>query len=198
MGPKKKSASALKPQLRRQPRRPSVRRMCLAPRAGNPQPLPRPYLECLENGTPYGACVASGRLVEDGGRGSSVAASRALTCRTCRYPCLERAATELAHCPLCLEDGGVLIARTDHLRIIALVEAALAFAIDVLEEDGTCVGKVLAGGAELTMQNQLKKAFRKVANVKPPASRADSSEKFVVAQGFRGLKMTQDDDPRDY
>ena len=87
---------------------------------------------------------------------------------------------------------------TDHLRIIALVEAALAFAFDVLEEDGTFVAKVLAGGAELTMQNQLKKAFRKVANVKPPASRADSSEKFVVAQGFRGLKMTQDDDPRDY
>ena len=87
---------------------------------------------------------------------------------------------------------------TDHLRIIALVEAALAFAFDVLEEDGTFVARVLAGGAELTMQNQLKKAFRKVANVKPPASRADSSEKFVVAQGFRGLKMTQDDDPRDY
>lgn len=87
---------------------------------------------------------------------------------------------------------------TDHLRIIALVEAALAFAFDVLEEDGTFVAKVLAGGAELTMQNQLKKAFRKVANVKPPASRADSSEKFVVAQGFRGLKMTHDDDPRDY
>ncbi|MEY4778836.1 MAG: hypothetical protein RLZZ607_149 [Pseudomonadota bacterium] len=87
---------------------------------------------------------------------------------------------------------------TDHLRIIALVEAALAFAFDVLEEDGTFVAKVLAGGAELTMQNQLKKAFRKVANVKPPASRADSSEKFVVAQGFRGLKMTQDDDLRDY
>ena len=87
---------------------------------------------------------------------------------------------------------------TDHLRIIALVEAALAFAFDVLEEDGTFVAKVLAGGAELTMQNQLKKAFRKVANVKPPASRADSSEKFVVAQGFRGLKMTHDDDPREY
>ena len=87
---------------------------------------------------------------------------------------------------------------TDHLRIIALVEAALAFAFDVLEEDGTFVAKVLAGGAELQMQNQLKKAFRKVANVKPPASRADSSEKFVVAQGFRGLKMNQDGDPRDY
>lgn len=75
---------------------------------------------------------------------------------------------------------------TDHLRIIALVEAALEFAFDVLDEDGTFVAKVLAGGAELQMQTLLKKAFRKVANVKPPASRADSSEKFVVAQGFRG------------
>jgi len=74
---------------------------------------------------------------------------------------------------------------TDHLRIIALVEAALAFAFDVLEEDGTFVAKVLAGGAEIEMQTLLKKSFRKVANVKPPASRADSSEKFVVAQGFR-------------
>jgi len=85
---------------------------------------------------------------------------------------------------------------TDHLRIIALVEAALAFAFDVLEEDGTFVAKVLAGGAELQMQNQLKKAFRKVANVKPPASRADSSEKFVVAQGFRGARAAEDGDPR--
>ena len=75
---------------------------------------------------------------------------------------------------------------TDHLRIVALVEAALAFAFDVLEEGGTFVAKVLAGGAEIEMQTQLKKAFAKVVNVKPPASRADSSEKFVVAQGFRG------------
>jgi 23S rRNA (uridine2552-2'-O)-methyltransferase len=75
---------------------------------------------------------------------------------------------------------------TDHLRIVALVEAALAFAFDVLEEDGTFVAKVLAGGAEIGMQNLLKKHFRKVANVKPPASRSDSSEKFVVAMGYRG------------
>jgi 23S rRNA (uridine2552-2'-O)-methyltransferase len=75
---------------------------------------------------------------------------------------------------------------TDHLRIVALVEAALAFAFDVLEEGGTFVAKVLAGGAEVEMQTLLKKRFRKVANVKPPASRADSSEKFVVAQGFKG------------
>ena len=74
---------------------------------------------------------------------------------------------------------------TDHLRIIALVEAALAFAFDVLDEGGTFVAKVLAGGAEAGMQTTLKRHFRKVANVKPSASRADSSEKFVVAQGFR-------------
>jgi len=76
---------------------------------------------------------------------------------------------------------------TDHLRIVALVEAALAFAFDVLEEGGTFVAKVLAGGAEIEMQTLLKKSFSKVANVKPPASRADSSEKFVVAQGFRAI-----------
>lgn len=81
---------------------------------------------------------------------------------------------------------------TDHLRIVALVEAALAFAFDVLEDDGTFVAKVLAGGAENEMQTLLKRNFRKVANVKPPASRSDSSEKFVVAQGFRGRQVAAD------
>ncbi|WP_435171465.1 RlmE family RNA methyltransferase [Falsirhodobacter sp. 1013] len=75
---------------------------------------------------------------------------------------------------------------TDHLRIIALCEAAAFFAFDVLEEGGTFVAKVLAGGAENELQTLLKRNFNKVANVKPPASRADSSEKFVVAMGFRG------------
>jgi 23S rRNA (uridine2552-2'-O)-methyltransferase len=75
---------------------------------------------------------------------------------------------------------------TDHLRIIALCEAAAYFAFDVLEVGGTFVAKVLAGGAENQLQALLKKNFRKVANVKPPASRADSSEKFVVAMGYRG------------
>ena len=78
---------------------------------------------------------------------------------------------------------------TDHLRIVALVEAALAFAFDVLEDGGSFVAKVLAGGAEHEMQTMLKKNFRKVANVKPPASRADSSEKFVVAMGYRGREV---------
>ncbi len=82
---------------------------------------------------------------------------------------------------------------TDHLRIIALVEAALDFAFDVLDEGGTFVAKVLAGGAEIGMQNTLKRNFKKVANVKPPASRADSSEKFVVATGFRGRAAREAD-----
>ncbi|SDH94071.1 RlmE family RNA methyltransferase [Lutimaribacter saemankumensis] len=76
--------------------------------------------------------------------------------------------------------------QTDHLRIMALCEAAAYFAFDVLEEGGTFVAKVLAGGAEGDLQKLLKQKFAKVANVKPPASRADSSEKFVVATGFRG------------
>lgn len=76
--------------------------------------------------------------------------------------------------------------QTDHLRIIALCEAAAEFAFDVLEEGGTFVAKVLAGGAEGELQQTLKRRFAKVANVKPGASRSDSSEKFVVATGFRG------------
>jgi len=76
--------------------------------------------------------------------------------------------------------------QTDHIRIIALCEAAAYFAFDVLEEGGTFVAKVLAGGAEGDLQKLLKARFTKVANVKPPASRSDSSEKFVVATGFKG------------
>ena len=76
--------------------------------------------------------------------------------------------------------------KTDHLRIMALCETAAYFAFDVLEEGGTFVAKVLAGGAESDLQTLLKKKFTKVYNVKPPSSRSDSSEKFVVALGFRG------------
>ena len=76
--------------------------------------------------------------------------------------------------------------QTDHLRIIALCEAAAYFAFDVLAEGGTFVAKVLAGGAEGELQKTLKLRFNKVVNMKPPASRSDSSEKFVVATGFRG------------
>ena len=75
--------------------------------------------------------------------------------------------------------------QTDHIRIIALCEAAAELAFDVLEDGGTFVAKVLAGGAEGTLQATLKQRFDKVANVKPPASRSDSAEKYVVATGFR-------------
>ena len=76
--------------------------------------------------------------------------------------------------------------KTDHLRIMALCETAAYFAFDVLEQGGTFVAKVLAGGAESDLQTLLKQKFTKVYNVKPPSSRSDSSEKFVVALGFRG------------
>lgn len=75
--------------------------------------------------------------------------------------------------------------KTDHLRIMALCETAAYFAFDVLEKGGTFVAKVLAGGAESDLQILLKQKFTKVHNVKPPSSRSDSSEKFVVAIGFR-------------
>ena len=84
--------------------------------------------------------------------------------------------------------------QTDHLRIITLCEAAAYFAFDVLEEGGTFVAKVLAGGAEGELQKLLKLNFDKVANVKPPASRSDSSEKFVVATGFRGRNLPSQSD----
>ena len=76
--------------------------------------------------------------------------------------------------------------KTDHLRIMTLCETAAYFAFDVLETGGTFVAKVLAGGAESDLQILLKQKFTKVHNVKPPSSRSDSSEKFVVAIGFRG------------
>ncbi|WP_136635674.1 RlmE family RNA methyltransferase [Pseudooceanicola onchidii] len=76
--------------------------------------------------------------------------------------------------------------QTDHLRIISLCERAAYFAFDVLAPGGTFVAKVLAGGAEGELQKLLKQKFDKVANFKPPSSRKDSSEKFVVATGYRG------------
>ena len=75
--------------------------------------------------------------------------------------------------------------QTDHLRIIALCEAAACFAFEVLDSGGTFVAKVLAGGAESDLQKILKQRFTKVVNVKPPASRSDSSEKYVIAIGYR-------------
>ena len=77
-------------------------------------------------------------------------------------------------------------ARTDHLRTMALVEAAAAFAGEVLRPGGAFVAKVLAGGADATMVAELKRAFATVKHAKPPASRKESSEWYVIAQGFKG------------
>ena len=75
---------------------------------------------------------------------------------------------------------------TDHLRIMALAEAALAFAQEVLAPGGGFVAKVLQGGTERDLLEQLKRGFAKVRHIKPPASRKDSAELYVVATGFRG------------
>jgi 23S rRNA (uridine2552-2'-O)-methyltransferase len=77
-------------------------------------------------------------------------------------------------------------APTDHIRIIALAEAALAFARDVLAPGGTFVAKVYQGGATGTLLQELKRDFAAVRHAKPPASRSESAEMYVVAQGFRG------------
>jgi 23S rRNA (uridine2552-2'-O)-methyltransferase len=76
--------------------------------------------------------------------------------------------------------------QTDHLRTMALVEAGLAFAREVLRPGGAFVAKVLAGGADHGLVAELKRSFATVKHAKPPASRKDSSEWYVVAQGFKG------------
>jgi 23S rRNA (uridine2552-2'-O)-methyltransferase len=75
---------------------------------------------------------------------------------------------------------------TDHLRIVALAEEALAFAVEVLAEGGGFVAKVFQGGSERAMLEGLKRHFASVRHAKPPASRKESSELYVVAMGFRG------------
>jgi 23S rRNA (uridine2552-2'-O)-methyltransferase len=75
---------------------------------------------------------------------------------------------------------------TDHLRTVALFEAALDVASDVLKPGGVFVGKVFQGGASGALLARVKKMFREVKHVKPPASRAESVELYLVAAGFRG------------
>jgi 23S rRNA (uridine2552-2'-O)-methyltransferase len=76
--------------------------------------------------------------------------------------------------------------QTDHLRTMGLIEAAAEFAHDVLAPGGAFVSKVLAGGADSTLVAALKRDFTTVKHAKPAASRKDSSEWYVVAQGFKG------------
>ena len=76
--------------------------------------------------------------------------------------------------------------QTDHIRTMALVEAAVLFASEILRPGGCFVAKVFAGGADSAMVAEMKRLFTTVKHAKPPASRKDSSEWYVVAQGFKG------------
>ena len=78
--------------------------------------------------------------------------------------------------------------QTDHLRTMGLVETAVDFAIQTLAPGGAFVAKVFAGGTDTELLNLLKKNFTTVKHAKPPASRKDSSEWYVIAQGFKGQR----------
>jgi 23S rRNA (uridine2552-2'-O)-methyltransferase len=75
---------------------------------------------------------------------------------------------------------------TDHLKTMALVEAAAEFAGEVLNDGGAFLAKVIQGGTEAALLAKLKRDFTAVKHVKPAASRADSAELYVLATGFRG------------
>jgi 23S rRNA (uridine2552-2'-O)-methyltransferase len=79
-------------------------------------------------------------------------------------------------------------AATDHLRIVALAEDAFAVASQILKPGGTLVAKVFQGGAEGALLATLKRDFVELRHAKPPASRAESAETYVVAAGFRGSR----------
>ena len=87
--------------------------------------------------------------------------------------------------------------RTDHLRVAALNEAVAEFTFGVLAAEGTMILKVLTAGVDGGLQAKLKSGFRRVRTVKPPSSRPESSEKFVVASGFRGKDQVNADPPSD-
>jgi 23S rRNA (uridine2552-2'-O)-methyltransferase len=76
-------------------------------------------------------------------------------------------------------------AATDHLRIVALAEAAFAAAEELLEPGGHFLAKVFQGGAEGALLARLKQSFSELRHAKPPASRVESAETYVVARGFR-------------
>ena len=78
--------------------------------------------------------------------------------------------------------------QTDHLKIVALVEAAAEFAAEVLKPGGAFLAKVIQGGTETALLAALKRDFAAVKHIKPGASRADSAELYVLATGFRGRR----------
>jgi 23S rRNA (uridine2552-2'-O)-methyltransferase len=77
--------------------------------------------------------------------------------------------------------------KTDQLRIVGLVEDAASFASEVLKPGGTFIAKVFQSGADAALMAQLKRDFATVKHVKPASSRKDSSERYVLAMGFRGV-----------
>ena len=81
--------------------------------------------------------------------------------------------------------------KTDHLKIVGLVELAADFARQVLAPGGAFLAKVLQGGTEGTLLTDLKRDFASVKHIKPAASRADSAELYVLATGFRGKSATE-------
>jgi len=81
--------------------------------------------------------------------------------------------------------------KTDHLKIVALVEAGAAFAREVLAPGGTFLAKVLQGGTEGALLASLKRDYKSVKHIKPAASRADSAELYLLATGFRGTGGAQ-------
>jgi 23S rRNA (uridine2552-2'-O)-methyltransferase len=81
--------------------------------------------------------------------------------------------------------------QTDHLRTMGLVETAVDFAVQHLAKGGGFVAKVFAGGTDAGLLNILKRHFTTIKHAKPPASRKDSSEWYVIAQGFKGRAETE-------
>ncbi|KKC39717.1 23S rRNA methyltransferase [Devosia epidermidihirudinis] len=80
---------------------------------------------------------------------------------------------------------------TDHLRIVQLIEIAAAFALDVLTPGGVFVAKVFQGGTEHELLHMLKRHFKTTFHAKPPSSRADSAEAYLIAKGFKGTNDTE-------
>jgi 23S rRNA (uridine2552-2'-O)-methyltransferase len=88
--------------------------------------------------------------------------------------------------------------KTDQLRILGLVEGAAAFAAEVLNPGGTFVAKVFQSGADAALMTELKRDFATVKHVKPASSRQDSSERYVLAMGFRGMQGKPSSREHDY
>ena len=84
--------------------------------------------------------------------------------------------------------------KTDHLRLMGLLEVALDFATSILVPGGTFIAKVFQGGSERDILNRMKRDFATVRHAKPPSSRKESSETYVIATGFRGVRETENDE----